>query len=710
MLSRQRWVILGWTLAFGMLALLWAYAQTPVYEGTASVVIQREGPNHLQKQGNYYVEAGPEYYQTHFELLKSRGVLIDAARVLHLADRAEYRPRKTWKDRALAMAPMFVLEAMGRRGRPEAVDPERLLIEAFERNVTVIPLRGTWIARISVRSQDPAFAAEAANAIASAYVKRTQEAKAKREGKSLDWFAGRLDGLRKKVLDSEQSLYAYRAKYGLLETSERPAVLVQKLAQLNAEWVKAEVKLSTTKARYEQVAAALKSAGPDEKLDWSRLDAASEVLGSSLIQMLKTQEVKLAGHVAELEDKYGPQHPKMAYAKSELTDLRERIVQEVKKIYDSVGQEYRLAVAQERATRDAIRRQQQEKGVLEQNEIEYRVLEREAESNRQLYDAFLKEMKETGLFSEFAASNVYVADAADIPDSAVKPKKKLTLLLGLMAGLMTGLGLAYYREGKDHSLKAPSDVQRYLPRMPVLGVLPQIRYVNGVEASRTIVVESDPLSGAAECYRAIRTSLLFSMHGKTAFSLLITSAGPGEGKTTLAVNLSTAIAQLHNAKVLLINADLRSPVAHALFRDSNGHPPAGLADVLVGRIAPEDGVYPTEISNLSMMPSGERPPNPAELIHTDRMIYLLEWAREHGYITLIDAPPVLPVTDPVILARHVDGVLFVTSIGETTREACKMALQRLVTAGGNMVGIVVQKAHVDTLGYYQHPEHHLTTV
>ncbi len=391
----------------------------------------------------------------------------------------------------------------------------------------------------------------------------------------------------------------------------------------------------------------------------------------------------------------------MARAKAELQDLSERIGREVQKIYDSVKREYDVAVARERAIKAALQRHNQEKLDVEHYEIEQGILEGETESNQQLYDIFLKAAKEADVSSGIRPNNVYLADPAVSSVIPVKPKKMLNTLLGFLVGLMTGVGLAFVLESQDRSLKGPDDLELYLPQVSLLGMIPLMPHkdmMNGALLLPSTTYRPSPLT---ENVRAIRTSLLLSSPDELPLSVLITSPGESEGKTTLAVSLVVAMAQLEHAKVILIDADLRKHVAHSIFdvQTNNGRPP-GLADYLAGRVGREDIVYPTDIHNLSVIPRGDRAPNPSELLHSKRMGELLQWYRQEGIQVIVDAPPVLAVTDPVVLATRVDGVLLVVSAGQTTREACRWAIQRLAGSGSKLLGVVMQKARPIDVPYY----------
>ena len=700
---RRWWLIAIITAGFAVAAATWSFLQIPIYQAKATVVIDQDGSRNYEKDKYYPTDTSPDYFQTHFELMKSHYVLQRAAQLLNLSQQSEYKwinsPRQQTVFPIRLQGILDFLEPKADRAQSSAEDQEDAVVKNFGSHVEVMPIRGARLAYITVSSIDPKFAALAANTLTSVYIERTQELKSLSSKKAAQWFTDHLDDLRKKVEASEQALYRFRSKHGLLGGQEQQAVAAHATTELDSELVKAEMKKADAKTRYQQIEAVLHRRSENGEIDWSHLDAASEVLNSSLIQTLRAQEIRVSGQVAELSDKYGPLHPKMARAKAELQDLHERIQHEVQKIYDSIKHEYEVSSARERAIQQTVSRHRADKVKVGQYEIEHGILEREAQSSQHLYDIFLKVAKEADLSSGMKADTVVLADPAVPNSTPVKPKTKLNTMLGLLIGLMTGFGAALVLEFRDRSLKGPEDVERYLPSISLFGVVP--RLPKAAPSQRALVSSTQDLGLAAESFRTIRTSLLFSSPGQLPSCVLITSPGESEGKTTLAVNLAIAMAQLEDTQVLLIDADLRQPNPHPIYAIHTGNgKPKGLADYLAGRAELQSIVHQTEVPNLSVIPRGECPRNPSELLHSKHMSTLLKWFREKRLHIIVDSPPVLPVADPSVLAPQVDGVLLAVSAGETTREACRLAIQRLTGAGGNLLGVVLQNVRATDFPYY----------
>jgi succinoglycan biosynthesis transport protein ExoP len=709
---RHLWLIIIVTVGSTTLAGVWSYLQTPIYQAKATVVIEREGRTTLEKNEYSFQDTSPEYFQTHFELMRSHTVLERAAQLLHLSEQPEYQPRPSAiKGKVLGILPESIGNWLKQNEKVAATSEEEKedgLLKSFSRHIDIMPVRGARLAHITVSSEDPKFAAKAADTLASVYIERTQELASGSKGKAAEWFTTHLEDLRKKVEAAQQTLYFFRAKHGLLAGQERQTLAAHKFVEVNSELLKAEMKKTEAQSRYEQIKSVLGSRTEKGSIDWSNLDASAEVLGSSLIQTLRTQEIKTSGEVAELSDKYGPLHPRLARAKAELQALRERIQQEVQKIYDSIKREYDLALTRERAIKDSVNRHSKEKIKLEQYEIEHGMLEREAQSNQHLYDMFLKVSKEADLSSGLRSNNVYLADPAEPSLIPVKPRKSLNTMLGLLVGLISGMGLALFRDARDRSLKGPDDLERYMPTMSLLGIVPLLPKSDA--AHGRLLLPANAFGPAAESFRTIRSSLLLSSPSQLPLCVLITSPGESEGKTMLAVNLARVTAQLEDTRVILIDADLRKANTHPIFDIKTGNgKPKGLVDFLTGKAELREILHQTEIANLYLIPSGNCPPNPSELLHSKQMSKLLTWYREKGFHVILDAPPVLPVADPAILAPQVDGVLLVVSAGGTTREACRLAIQRLTASGGKFLGIVLQKAPVTDYPYYSGHYMHSTS-
>lgn len=688
---RWHWIVLC-TLLCGALAAAWSFLQTPTYESTATVLIEREHQPPTQTTTSPALDLSPDYYETHFELLKTRRVLEKAAHALRILDRAEFTSRPEGIQRLWQRNASTVEGA----GNSTSATAWEVAFGRFESAITVKPVRGTRLARIVVRSQDPQFAANAADAVAAAYVQLNQEINSTNKEQALGWFSSHLAELRLKVEQAQEALYVYRSKHGIVEVGDRQTVSEQRLRELTTELVKLELHRNEAESRYRQIAILLTDKNIADGIDWSKWDDHSEVLSSPLIQTLKAQEIKAAGEAAELGEKYGPLHPKLLKTRTELQQLREYLVAEVKKIYRSLKHERDLVVSRMAAIQTVISQQKTDVVQSERLQSQQALLEREVKSAQQVYDSFLTGMKEASLASEFIANNVVLADPATPATNPSKPRTFANVLLGLILGLGVGIGLALVRDHWDQSLKEPSDFAGHLPGISFLEAVPRI---SRRSEPHSLVIEGPQAMPALEAFRSIRASILLSTGIRRDGALAITSPGPSDGKSTVAVNLAIAMAQLEGMRVVLIDADLRNTHRPNLLAVSDTQP-KGLIDYLEGYASFDEILHQNGQPNLWLIPPGRVTSNPSELLSTTRMRELLAQCRSGGYFVIIDTPPVGLFSDAAILGSQVDGVVMVVGAGQADRTTFQIAARKIISSGGTLLGIVLQKAAAPQLTHY----------
>jgi capsular exopolysaccharide synthesis family protein len=467
-------------------------------------------------------------------------------------------------------------------------------------------------------------------------------------------------------------------------------VTAQKLAQLNAQVVEAESKRVEAETRYQQ-ATALTST-PD------MLDSIPEVLNNELIRQIKSMEVELYKRMSELSKKYGENHPQMVAIESELKTLQKRKGQEVNRVINSLRSEYKVAQAKENSLKAALERQKKESLELNQKAIAYAVLQREAESARQMYELLIKRFKETSLTEDMKTGNIRIIDQAEVPLHPVRPKRRLNLLLAVVVGLLTGTGLAFFFEYLDNTIKLPEDIKRHLG-IPYLGPVPAMAFAENGKPDGNRVPElvtlHAPKSTASEAYRGIRTSILFSSADKPPQVLLISSAAPQEGKTCTALNLAITMAQA-DTKVVLVDCDMRKPSLHRVM----GVPKdIGLSNLLVGSCDVKEAIISTRIENLDLIPSGPIPPNPSEILGSARMATLLELLRKTYQRIIIDSPPITAVTDAAVLGSLADGSVIVVRAGDTPREIVRNGVNHLMSVNSRILGAVLNGVDMERDGY-----------
>jgi capsular exopolysaccharide synthesis family protein len=387
-----------------------------------------------------------------------------------------------------------------------------------------------------------------------------------------------------------------------------------------------------------------------------------------VIQQLESEKVKLETELSELSKRYKEKHPKMIRLKSVLAAVDERLKSEIQIVFD-----------------------------LNRKATKYGILKREVESNRQLYETILEKSKEQNLFENLTENNISIIDSAEIPKYAVYPNKRRSVMLGCFMGILLGCALAFFLEALDNTVKGVEDAQT-LTGLPLLGCVPDHSRLKKIKLGELdLACFLDSKSPFAESYRFIRTGIFFSSVDNPARVILLTSSSPKEGKTTDASNLAITLAA-NGEKVLLIDADLRNPRIHKIFKLKDSD--VGLSNVLTGGTGVNDAIRETQVPNLFVLPAGQHPPNPAELLESQKMKDFLTWASNNFKKVIIDTPPVMAVADPIILSAVVDGVIFVIRSGVTHRKQVIQALNKLSETQVKIFGIVLNRVRASTDNYY----------
>ncbi len=709
---KRRWIIFTIFTVLVLTVAVNTFTAVPIYQATARIIIEKENPNLVSIQEVMAVDStGTDYYQTQYKIIESRTVARDVIRRLDLNNSTEFFPEpkdnfisniKGWIRDTLSNAKEWIKSLLktgedkdGENVRAEDnASPDSGLVSAFIDRIDVSPIRNSRLVDVSAEAKDPIMAARMANELVKAYIGKNLEIKLLAAKDAVKWLGERVNEERKKVETAEKALLRYKEENQIITSfsSDVENVTAQKLAELNAQVIDAESQRVGAETRYHQ-AVTLKNE-PD------MLDSIPEVLSNDLVKEIKKMEVALYSRMSELSKKYGRNHPQMVAIESELADLKKRKAVEAKRVVNSLKNEYKLAIAREESLKQALDRQKTESLNMNKKAVQFGVLQREAESSRQMYELLIKRFKETSLTEEMKTGNIRIIDKAEVPRLPVKPKKKRNLLLAVIVGLTLGVGLAFFLEYLDNTIKLPEEIKEHL-KIPYLGPVPTISSDGDPRTvSLDLVTVHSPKSTASESYRGIRTGILFSSADTTPQLIMVTSAGPREGKTISSANLSVTMANA-GSRVLLVDCDMRRPKIHKLFDMDRK---IGLSSILVGTETPDHAIVASQVENLDILPMGPIPPNPSEIIGSKKMGLLLNDLRKKYARVIIDSPPISAVTDAVALSQLVDCTLLIIRAGETPRQVIQNSLEQLHAVNANILGAVLNGVSVgrDSYYYYQY--------
>jgi capsular exopolysaccharide synthesis family protein len=489
------------------------------------------------------------------------------------------------------------------------------------------------------------------------------------------------------VEDSELALQRYRERNNATST-EDPQV-TQKLAELNTAVTRAKTERIYKETLYKQLQSI--------RGDAAALATFPPVLANSYLQELKSEVSALQRQEADLSQKYGPLYPQLIEVRNALKAAQAKVNRETANVVNAIETEYETAKNQEDQLLGVLEAQKAEALALNRKAIGYRALERDAASNRQIFESLLQRTKETTISGELKTNSIRITDAAIVPRSPVWPQKRRNFLFAVCAGALLAIMLAFFVEYMDNKIKTPDDI-RWDLGVTCLGMVPKVNY-RPAKGGSPLLNNGVP-ANFSEAFRSLRTNVLFSINGSSVNALVVTSTAPGEGKTLIASNLAVGFA-LAGQRVLLMDADMRRPRAHSVFGVTQE---PGLSDLMIDpKKMVIDVVRKSTVPNLWVLPAGHLPPNPAELLSSKRFFNFLAKVQEQFDWVVVDSPPVMAVTDASILAHLASGVLFVTAADVTNRPAAVRAMEQLAAAKARLIGAVLNRADVERNAYFYAP-------
>jgi polysaccharide biosynthesis transport protein len=665
-LRDRRWTIAAVAATIFMLALAFTLLMTPIYRASSTLQIERDTMKIMDVEGVTPTESpmDRDFYQTQYELLQSRSLARRVVQDLKLVDQPVFAEVMASVDEQMERQ-----QADGQKPASRGEARERALIEPVLKALTIEPVRNSRLVKLNFDSPDPKLSARVANAWADAFIASNLERRFDASSYARKYLEERLAQLKGKLEDSEKALVTFATDEQIVSVGEdQPSLSAQNLGELNASLAQAQAARIKAEAAWQQA-----SAGDGLGLP--------QVVSSQLIQKLRESRSLLAAQYQEQLRTYKADYPDMLRLSGQIAETDRQIAAEVAHIRAAVKSEYDAARQQETLLESRLGGLKDDVLDLQGRSIQYNILRREAETNRQLYDGLLQRYKEIGVVGNVGANNVSVVDRADVPEERHSPRLSLNLAVGLLLGLFAGVLAAFLLHHLDRSIHSPKMLEDTLG-LPVLGAIPRLP-----EGTTPAMAAADLRSPFAESYRSVRTALQFATADGLPRSLLLTSPGPGEGKTTSAMELARNIAQL-GKRVVLVDADLRNPSLHHLTGLANN---MGLSNVLAGAAEVGDVLQKGSEPNLSVITSGPLPPNPPELLAGERLPQLLAVLRDRFDIVVLDGPPVLGLADAPLLAHLAEGTLVVAAAEQTRSDTLQSALQRLRRAHARVTGTLLTR-------------------
>ncbi len=689
-LEKRKWAIALLTLLIGAVTTFVVYSLTPVYRATATLYIEPAKSKVVSIEEVYGgVSGNREHIQTQVEILKSRELVDKLVKRLKLATDPAIDPRQK--------PPALNLSIPWREWVPAGWLPEQpvpseealtdSVIRSVRSNLDVQLVRLSFLIRVSFESTDKVLAAKVANTLGELYIENDLEARLQMTQKAASWLTGRVKGLRETVENSERALQQFRDREKIVDAKGVALGASSQLNTLTTAMVAARQKVAEFENAYRQVQAVLKGESR------ATLESIPAVLRSPSVLPLKSAEAEAERKLAELSNRYGANHPRIIAAESDLRAAKENTQKAVDSVVSSITREYEVAKATEKSMQSSLDQSKTEIQDISRKEFQLAALERDVQTNRQLYDLFVNRAKETGLTGDLQSTIARVVDPAIVSGVPVKPQKSLIIAISLLIGLMLGIFLALLLEYLDNTVRSTEDVALKL-EVPLLGMLPWVpgKHRN-FELQRGFLQNFSP--AFSEAVRTLRTGILMSALDNPHKVVLITSSVPEEGKTSVSMNLAFALAQVK--RTCLIDADMRRPsVYRVMGGDVNM---AGLSNLVANTEPVNKCVYEHE-SGLFYIPSGPIPPNPSELLSSKRFSDVLKTLEGMFDVILIDSPPVQLVSDATILAGVANALVFVVRADATPYQVAKGAIEQLKKGKAQLLGVVLNRLDVEKAERY----------
>ena len=729
-IRKRKWLIVCITVIVTTLVTIEAYRAKSIYKASAFIEIGKDSPTVRSAASGMVIQADDDLYypqlsiNTNLFRLTSEPLLEEVVVDLKLDQNPKFvepTRRSFWEavqtvlNRATFKKPEpeppttvggLISGPQNKLARtPEEHEKLGPFVSMVAGGLVAEQVKETRTLKVTFTHTDPIICAAVANSVAQDFIDQNFENKTERFTGASRWLDATTRELKSKLERAEQDLTDYTRSHNIFATEGKETLTTDKLTRLHDQATRAETDRVLRQSVYDVVKA-------------GRVSELPAVFSDLKLNKLQTDLDEQRGDLEKLELKYGPEYPAVVETKLRIKNIEAQLAASRKALEDKLKGEYELAARDERSLKVSLDKAKGEAVKQNQDAIQYNILKQEVDTAKSMYTDFLQKTSQAKVEVAQQHNNMRVIQPARVPGAPVGPGRFRTIMIGLFLSLLGGAGVAYFLEYLDNTIKTVEDVGRYV-QLPSLGVIPAMaaatsRKLGGIGLGRNLIVgrekdkeprefpsasESltvfDNRSSAAEAYRVVRTSMLLSAAGNPPKTILVTSGQAGEGKTTTVVNTAISLSQL-GASVLIIDCDLRRPTTHKIFGvDAED----GLSAYLSNDTDLEGLIHKLQIPNLSLLPCGAIPPNPAELISSPRMKSLLKLLAERYDHILIDSPPLINVTDPVILSSMVDGVIMVVHGGKSPRTVVQRARQELLGVGAKIFGVVLNNVDLNRDGY-----------
>lgn len=668
----------------------------PVWKARTKLLIEKSDTSITPAEAQGYVRWDPQFLETQFQIIRSKPVAAKVVERLGLDTRYVswyFEPEggvsflqsiRQWGGDLLQF---FSASGSGSDfGSKKAALQVEVQTEAdiianvLIEELKITPTKNSHIVNISYEFDSPVIAAMVVNAFTRAYVDELLDMRMKATGYTVEWMSKKADEQRKQLEIAEKALNAYMRRQDIVSIENNINIGPMRVNELSSKLTLAKSQGEELGALYRKV----KGLAPGQVL------SVPAVSDNESIRAIRRDIDNAEQTILEYSKKYGRRHPLMIRVNNELEFLESHLMNETKRVIKTIDTDFELARENVKNLTAQLLAARGEAITLSEKYVQYKILSRDVETYRHLYNALIAKIKEKSLSEEMQPVNVWTVEQAVPPPKPVDSHRLRNLCLGVLLGLFGGVGIAFFVEYLDNTVKSVEEVEARFG-LPVLSV---ISLMDQKEGCVEEVVKTQPLSSVSENYKSLRASLMLTSGDKPPRRVLLTSMSPADGKTTTTVNLATALAN-SGKRVVLLDADLRNPCTGKLMKI---YSEVGLSTYLSGNMDKEI-IVKTDVANLSVILAGPVPPLPSELLSSDRLKVLLDKLEDEYDIVIIDSSPLMPVSDSMILSQLVDTTVVVVRAGVTTYDTLERGLKALQQVGTEVKGLVINGVNAQHGGY-----------